>query len=165
MLHDPPLAVDDRGELRQLVDGVVMGGRLDRPLEHRAGPLVGVREDPGGIHPRVVDVDRRHGRIAGHPLAIGAHRAVDHVPGIVADHPDLAAGDDEARRQALEVELERPGEGLVEVVDVEEQVAFRRCEQPEVRQVRIAAELDGDVRPRSGRRGPMPSAVPRRDRT
>ena len=92
-----------------------------------------------------------HGRVAGHPLAIGAHRAVDHVPGVVAGHPDLAAGDHEARRETLEVELERPGQGLVEVVDVEEQVALRRCEQPEVRQVRVAAELDGDAGPRSRR--------------
>ena len=95
--------------------------------------LVDEGEDPGGIDARVVHVDRAHRRVARHAIAIGAHRAVDDVPGVVADHADLPAGDDEARREALQVELEWPGQGLVEVVDVEEQVALRRREQAEVR--------------------------------
>ena len=58
----------------------------------------------------------------------------------------LAAGDDETRRETLEVELEWPRERFVEVVDVEEQVALRRGEQSEIRHVCVAAELDRDAR-------------------
>ena len=44
-----------------------------------------------------------------------------------------------------------PWQRLVEVVDVEEQVAFRRGEQAEVDEVGIAAELDLDARARADR--------------
>ena len=39
-----------------------------------------------------------------------------------------------------------PGDGLVEVVDVEEQVPFGRGKAPEVAQVGVAAELDIEAR-------------------
>ena len=72
-----------------------------------------------------------------------------------------AAGDDEAGGQSLQVELERAVQGLVEVVDVEEQVTFRGGEQPEVDEVGVAAELDLDVGARTDRRGRRPSGAPR----
>ena len=70
MLHDAALAVDERGELGQFVDGVVMGGRLDRPLDHRARRFVGVGEDPRGVDARVVHVDGAHRRVARHAFAV-----------------------------------------------------------------------------------------------
>ena len=70
---------------------------------------------------------------------------MDHVPRVVAAHAELSACHHEARREPLEVELEWPGEGLVEVGDVEEQVALRRGEQSEIRHVCVAAELDRDA--------------------
>ena len=90
---------------------------------------------------------------------------MDDVPVVVRAEAARPPGDDEAGGQPLEVELERAAERLVEVVDVEQQVAFGRREQAEVDEVRVAAELDLDARARAGRRGPRPSAAPPRDRT
>ena len=147
-----------------------MGGRLDRPLDHPARGFVGVGADPRGVHARVVHVDGAHRRVAGHPFAVCAHRTVDHVPRVLAAHPDPSAGHFEARRETLEVELEWPREGFVEVGDVEEQIALRRGEQSEVRHVCVAAELDRDAGVRSRRevrchrQGRAAIEVERRDR-
>ena len=56
--------------------------------------------------------------------------------------PVVARRDREARRHPLHVVLERPGQRLVEVVQVEHQRPLGRCEHTEVREVRVAAELD-----------------------
>jgi hypothetical protein len=53
---------------------------------------------------------------------------VDRAPPVVATHTDLSAGHYETRSETLEVELEWPWEGFVEVIDVEEQVALGRGE-------------------------------------
>jgi hypothetical protein len=68
----------------------------------------------------------------------------------VAEAP-LPGRDLEACREALHVPLERAGEGFVEVVEVEDQVAFGRSEAAEVQQVSVARELH--VEPSSRRRG------------
>ena len=57
-------------------------------------------------------------------------------------NPLLRAGDGEARRHPLHVVLERPGQGLVEIVEVEQQSPLGRGERAEVREVRVAAQLD-----------------------
>ena len=74
------------------------------------------------------------------------------------------AGDLQARRQALDVPLPRPGQGLVEVVDVEHQAALRGGEHPEVGQVGIAAGLDDAARSAACPRGrrAIGSAAPRK---
>ncbi len=56
-----------------------------------------------------------------------------------------------ARSQALDVPLPRPGQRLVEVVDVEDEPALGRGEDAEVREVRVAAALHRQPGPR--RRG------------
>ena len=53
-----------------------------------------------------------------------------------------ATGNREARDQALDIPFPWPRQRLVEVVDVEDEVSFWRCEQTEVAQVRVAAQLD-----------------------
>ena len=60
-----------------------------------------------------------------------------------------AGGHLEASGQALQVPLERPGKGLVEVVDVEEELPLGGGEPAEVRQVGVAAQLHDDARVRS----------------
>ena len=62
----------------------------------------------------------------------------------------IAAGDREARREPLDVPVERPGVRLVEVVDAEHEPSVGRGEGAEVREVRVAAELD--VEPAARRR-------------
>ena len=75
----------------------------------------------------------------------------------------VTSGDLEAGRQALHVPLPRPGQGLVEVVDVEHQLALGRAEHAEIGQVGVAAALHvmpesrrgGQVRGHDQRRAPV----------
>ncbi len=53
----------------------------------------------------------------------------------------VAGRDDETRRQALDIPVERSGKRLVEVVEIEDQTPVGRCERAEVRQVGISAAL------------------------
>ena len=76
----------------------------------------------------------------------------------------VPARDLQARREAFDVPLPRPGQGLVEVVDVEHQPAFRGGEQAEVRQMGIPADLgDQPVRGVPARSAAIGSAAPRKN--
>ena len=89
---------------------------------------------------------RRRGRAAGelaHRLPVAGDGGQHASRRCLRREPVLPGGDDQAGRQPLDVPLERPGQGLVEVVDVEDQPALGRAEQAEVRQVRVAAHLHG----------------------
>ena len=61
----------------------------------------------------------------------------------------MASGDDDAGRESLDVPLPGSGQGFVEIVDVEEDVALRRGEAAEIHKVSVAAGLYA----KSGRRG------------
>ena len=150
-IDDPTVAVDDRGELRQLVDGVVMRRRADRCLDHRPGALVDIAEDRRDGDGRVIHLDRPAARIAGHPVAIRLHRPMDRMPPVARREAARSGGHHEACREPFEVPFERALEGLVEVVDVEDLGSLRRGIQAEVGQVRIAAQLDEDPARRPGR--------------
>ena len=69
--------------------------------------------------------------------------------------PVVARRQDEARRHPLHVALERPGQRLVEVVEVEHQPALGGGEDAEVGQVGVTAQLDLEAGGR-GVRGPPP---------
>ena len=58
-------------------------------------------------------------------------------------------GDHHAGRKSLDIPLPGSGQGFVEIVDVEEDVALRRREAAEIHQVSVAAGLHA----KSGRRG------------
>ena len=86
----------------------------------------------------------------------GAHRGpvladgVEHHPVLVPRAVVVVASSDQhARRQALDVPLPGARERLVEVVDVEHELALGRREHAEVRQVSVAAALH--VQPRARR--------------
>ncbi len=75
----------------------------------------------------------------------------------------LAAGEDEAGGHALEVPLEGTADGLVEVVDVEDEAAVGRGEGAEVAHVRVAAELGDDAGVGQGERSEaMTGTAPRK---
>ncbi len=117
---------------------------------------------------RVPDLEVLHRSERVHGLAIRAHGLEhDHAP-LLLREVELARGDREARRQALEVPLPRARRRLVEVVDVEDELPLRRAEHAEVGEVRIPAELDAETRVRSSReiRGhdQRPTAVERERR-
>ena len=95
---------------------------------------------------RVPDVELVHLGVGRHVLAVGAHGGQGGLAGHVLAQAVVAAGQHEARRQALEVPLERSRQRLVEVVDVEQQLALGRAVQAEVREVGVAAELHGQAR-------------------
>ena len=76
--------------------------------------------------------------------------------------PAVAAGDLKARGQPLHIPLPRAGQGLVEVVDVEHQLPLGGGEHPEVRQVRVTADLDRQTGAGvAARSAAMISAAPR----
>ncbi len=96
---------------------------------------------------RVPDVERRQLRELGHRLLVRLNRGPCRVAALGLAEAVVARRDGEARGHAHDVVLERARQGLVEVVEVEEQGALRRGERPEVRQVRVAAELNRQARP------------------
>ena len=115
---------------------------LDVHLDPAAvGPLEVVDEarDLGAVVP---DVELVHGGVAAHAPAIGVDGRPDRGLGPRRLEPVLVRRDDEAGRQPGHVPLEGPGERLVEVPQVEVEVALGRRPQAEVEDVSIAAELD-----------------------
>jgi hypothetical protein len=170
LAHDPVLAVDHLGELGQRLQavtrpglgGVPAGGLLGPPGDLR--PFLGLRGLRGGaanrLHELVLgqvgipDLHCAHPGEAGHRLPIGGHRPQRGRLGVGLGEAVVASGDGEAGRQPLDVVLERPRQGLVEVVEVEQQPPLGRGEDPEVGEVGVAAQLDGEAgRGRAGQVG------------
>ena len=105
-------------------------------------------QDVRDVEARVPDVDVAHLREARHRFAVLAHsRHHDRTAHRIVE-ASVPAGDGEARGEPLHVPLERPRQRLVEVVDAEDKPPIRRGEDAEVREVRVAAELRVQARPR-----------------
>ena len=117
------------------------------------------------VQPRVPDVELPHPGPVVHGLPV--RRPDREVGGLALGLVEAAvsSGDREAGRQPLDVPLERAGQGLVEVVEAEDEPAVRGGEDPEVRQVRVAAQLDRQSGAGSTPRGRRPSGRRRRGRT
>jgi hypothetical protein len=86
----------------------------------------------------------------GHRFAVGAKAGLRRIPRLGFTEAVVAAGHHEARRQALDVPFPGGGQGLVQVVDGENDPAFRRGESPEIAQVGVAAALDVHAGDRGG---------------
>ena len=86
--------------------------------------------DADGVVPHV---ERPHGCIVGCALAIAAHRGARRPRRVGLGQADLAAGDHHAGGQPLEVPLPGRRQGLVEIVDVEDDAPLGRGETAEVR--------------------------------
>ena len=132
---------------------MVLGARpCDAPLESRAllrgHPVTDVAEDAGDIEPRIPGLQIAQRGEVPHRLAVGAHGGLHRSAPRHRRQAELAAGDRDARREPLDIPLPRTACGLVEIVDVEHQLAVGRSETAEVRQVRITAQLDRRARPR-----------------
>ena len=93
------------------------------------------------VQARVPDIEVTQTREVAHCLAICPNTCEHDVRSLGVVEPAVAAGDLEARRESLDVPLERAVKRLVEVVQVEDEIALRRPEAAEVQQVRVAAEL------------------------
>src|SRR4051794_19777991 len=160
---DPEIPIDRMGEP---VEGpqAVLALRLRKGLVVLVGVLLA---DPGPellegleVEALVPDVDRPHRREPAHLTPVFAGGARDGGAAIARLEAAVEPCDLEARGQALDVPLERAGMRLVEVVDVEDQAAVGRGEHAEVAEVRVPAELDGQIRARSG--GEIAGHDPRR---
>jgi hypothetical protein len=92
----------------------------------------------------VPDVERAHRRVVAHPLPVGARGSDDGPRGFAFGQPYMAPGQDDAGGQPLEIPLPWRRQGLVEVVDVENDLPLGCGEAAEVRQMRVAAGLDPD---------------------
>ena len=146
VVDDPEVAALDGGHLGQRLEVIAMRRLEQAALEVLADVW---RHDRGDVRPGdpvVPDGQVAHRRELGHPLAIGADGGGGGGGAIGRLVPVRAAGDDDAGGQALDVPLPGGREGLVEVVDVEDLVALRRGEGAEVREVGVAAGLDGQAR-------------------
>ncbi len=97
----------------------------------------------------VPDVEGAHRSVVDHPFTVGAHRVRRRLRRLAVGQTEMLGGDDDAGGQPLDVPLPRRRQGLVEIVDVEEDVALRRGEPAEIHQVSVAAGLDA----KPGRRG------------
>jgi hypothetical protein len=102
-----------------------LGGRLGEVL--RLGLVVEAPQlflDLSRVQPRVPDRDVAHRGKLRHRLAVGAHDGQHRLPPLRVAELTIAPADLEARGEALDIPLERAGMGLVEVVDVEDEVTF-----------------------------------------
>ena len=100
------------------------------------------------VQARVPDVQLLHQSQVLHRLAIGpADGDVDPVA-LLGVEATVPTRNGKACDQALDVPLERAGQGLVEVVEAEHEPPVRSGVHAEVRQVRVPAELHGQVRAR-----------------
>ena len=157
------------GELAQRL-GAVAGVRLG---QQALGSLEPFRLDLGpeladgllDVQVRIPHVQQRLPREAAHRGAVTFGRRQDDLAAGLGGESVVASRHGQAGGQPLDVPLERAGQGLVEVVDVEDQPPLRRGERAEIGQVRIPAQLHPQPRGWAWWPGPPPSAAPPPGRT
>ncbi len=114
---------------------------LHVPLHERPVLLREVVEDLVDVDAVVPELEHPKFRRGRHDLAVGAGGGHDQLVAPACREAASAPHDVQAGAQPLDVPLPRPGQGLVEVVDVEDHVALGRGELPEVGHVRITTRL------------------------
>ena len=151
LVDDPVPAVHLLGQLRERLQ-VILRPRLgEARLRTRAelgGEPVEHRLD---VEPRVPHVERVHLGEARDRVPVRLDRVEDGLARLLRLEPAVPARNGKARREPLDVPFPGSRERLVEVVDVEDDVALGRREDAEVREVAITAGLNVD--PGRGRRG------------
>ena len=112
------------------------------------------------IDARIPHVQDPHLAVFRHVFAIGPHATQHGIAGDVFAEAVVAAGQDETGGQAFHIPLPGRGQGLVEVVDVEDHAPFRGRERAKIQQMTVAASLHAE--PRGGRAGQVRGHVERR---
>ena len=125
-----------------------------------AGPLPGARRgvlerppagagsasvQPVEVQPLVGALEQRLPGEVRQVLPVGADAATDGVPALLLGRPVLPARDVDAGDQPAQVPLPGAGMGLVEVVEVEDEVALGGGVEAEVAQVRVTADHRRDA--------------------
>ena len=111
--------------------------------EQRFGPVSALHQgDPrAGADVRVPHVHEVLMGKRAHRCPVALGRREHDLATFLSGEPVVPAGHGQAGRQPLDVPLERAGQGLVEVVDIEDQPPRGRGERPEIGQVRVTAQL------------------------
>ena len=153
LIDDPRLAVDHLGELVQCLHGVPgarLGDRLGRLL-HGLGRTCAFEllELLLEVHVGVPDLEIGHLGEPHHRDPVGLRGAKNHPSALLLVVTVGAAGDLQTGDETLHVPLPRPGCGLIEVVDVEDEPALRGAEDSEVGKVGVTAGLDPQAGVRS----------------
>ncbi len=146
VLGDPGAAV---GHLGQLGVGAAVGalGPLGLDVDGHPSPVgrLEVAEQAVDVGPVVPDVELGHPGVAPHPAPVRHDRRLDGGAGPSPPHPAGPGRHHQAGGQPVHVPLEGAGQGLVEVAQVEGEVAFGRGPQAEVEDVGVAAQLHLDA--------------------
>ena len=151
--NDPRLPVLDPGQLLQLLHAVPGPGLGQALVDRLALALLQQAVPPGpevlDVHLGVPDIQVGQPGELPHFLPVARGRGERDLPAVLIAEPVLPRGYLQAGRQPLHVPLPGRGQRLVEVVDVEDQLALGRAEEAEVGQVRVPARLHDHP----GRRG------------
>src|SRR5215469_13602120 len=81
-----------------------------------------------------------------HRSAVAARHFLNGVPAATFTPSSFASSENQTRRQTLQVPFPRPGESLVEIVDIEYKVTFGRCICAKISNVSIATNLHAQAR-------------------
>ena len=152
--HDPRPPVLHPGQLAEFLHAVPGAGLGQALVQVLALTLLQQAVPPG---PEFVDVDLgvpdlevAHPGQLPHDLPVARRRGEHDLAAVLVAEPVLARGHLQAGRQPLHVPLPGRGQALVEVVDVEDQLALGRAEEAEVGQVRVPAGLHDQPGGRGG---------------
>src|SRR6516225_9046846 len=89
----------------------------------------------------IPNLESAHFSVAGHLTPIRADRSLGSGQRITLLKFEVASGDDDARRQPLNIPFPWSRQGFVEIVGVEIKLAFRSRERTKVHEVAVAAGL------------------------
>ena len=113
--------------------------------------LTDARDEVVDVDPRVPELEVPHRGERADALPVRpADLEVDRRSLLLVEAA-VTPGDGEARDEPLDVPFERPRQRLVEVVEAEHELAVGGGKAAEVREVRVAAELRVEARPRPAR--------------
>ena len=140
-------------ELREDAFGGAALARLRQALDRAAADrgILDGRNQHLDLDGEVPQVQHAHLAELGHVLAVGPDTSEGRILGVGFAEAVVATGDHEARRETLEVPFPGCREGLIEVVDGEDDLPLRGGETPEVDQVGVSAALHADAGRRSAR--------------
>src|ERR1700730_2357358 len=95
-----------------------------------------------GVKVRIPYFERPHSRVFAHVLPIAGDRRAHSIFTMPFARADLPALEHDAGGQPFHIPFERCVQGLVKVVDVEDEPPFRRTETAKTPDMTIAARLD-----------------------
>ena len=98
----------------------------------------------------VPDIEMRHRGVPGHHHPIDGDGLERRVGARRLGEPCLASGEDDTGAEPLDIPFPGAGNRLVEVVHIEEEIAFGRGGETEVLEMRVATGLHDETGDRSG---------------